>query len=71
MNESISDEDDTKNRIARERTIFIFGSAAMVAALKDDEAGSKEALRNGGEPVKQRVLSATDQLRDWIAEMKE
>ena len=71
MDESISDESDTKNTVAHERTVFIFSSAAMVAALKDDETASKDALRSGGDPVRQRVLLATDRLRDWIAEMKE
>ena len=73
MNEQVSatEDGDTKERIARERMIFIFGSAAMVAALKDDKTASREALRNGGAPVKERVLLATDRLRDWIAEMKE
>ena len=34
MDESISDEGDTKNTIAHERTVFIFSSAAMVAGIE-------------------------------------
>lgn len=62
--------EEEKEKIEQEKKLFILSSAAMIEALKNNEATSKDLLCRGGPVVQQRVLATTDRLRDWIAEVR-
>lgn len=62
--------EEEKEKIEREKQLFILTSAAMIEALKNNEARTKDLLRQGGPIAQQRILATTDRLRDWIAEVK-